>query len=56
MNIIFLDIDGVLNSAEFSERNYKETGKGLFMLDFLDPFAVDNSSLYIIDIFLPPFL
>lgn len=38
--IIFLDIDGVLNSAKFSEEHYKQTGKPLFMFDFLDPDAV----------------
>ena len=42
MKIIFLDIDGVLNSAEFAERHYNETGKGLFMTDFLDPDAVER--------------
>ena len=40
--IIFLDIDGVLNSSEFAERNYQKTGKGLFMEDFLDPDAVSK--------------
>lgn len=47
MNIIFLDIDGVLNSAEFAERNYNETGKGLFMFDFVDPFAVDSMKKFL---------
>ena len=47
MNIIFLDIDGVLNSEEFAERHYKETGKGLFMYDFLDPFAVDSMKKFL---------
>ena len=47
MNIIFLDIDGVLNSAEFAERHYKETGKGLFLYDFLDPFAVDSMKKFL---------
>lgn len=42
MKIIFLDIDGVLNSAEFAERHYEETGKPLFMYDFLDPDAVNR--------------
>lgn len=47
MKIIFLDIDGVLNSVDFAERNYKETGKGLFMYDFLDPFAVDSMKKFL---------
>ena len=42
MNIIFLDIDGVLNSSDFADKHYKETGKGLFMYDFLDPNAVNS--------------
>ena len=42
MKIIFLDIDGVLNSAEFANRHYEETGKPLFMYDFLDPDAVNR--------------
>ena len=40
--IIFLDIDGVLNSVVFAEENYKRTGKPLFMYDFLDPEAVNT--------------
>ena len=47
MNIIFLDIDGVLNSGEFAERHYKETGKGLFMYDFLDTVAVDSMKKFL---------
>ena len=47
MNIIFLDIDGVLNSVEFAERHYKETGKRLFMFDLLDPFAVDSMKKFL---------
>lgn len=39
--IIFLDLDGVLNSARFSEEHYKQTGEPLFMYDFLDVTAVD---------------
>jgi hypothetical protein len=42
MKIIFLDIDGVLNSTQFAERHYNETGKGLFMYDFIDPDAVNE--------------
>lgn len=42
MKIIFLDIDGVLNSAEFAERNYQETGRGLVFEDFLDPDLVSR--------------
>ena len=42
MKIIFIDIAGVLNSAEFAERHYEETGKPLFMYDFLDPDAVNR--------------
>lgn len=42
MNIIFLDIDGVLNSNDFANKHYEETGKGLLMYDFLDPNAVDG--------------
>lgn len=41
-NIIFLDIDGVLNSAKFAEDHYKKTGKSLFMYDYIDPDAVDK--------------
>jgi len=47
MKIIFLDIDGVLNSVDFAERNYKKTGKGLLMSDFLDPFAVDGMKKFL---------
>lgn len=47
MNIIFLDIDGVLNSEDFAERHYKETGKGLFLYDFLDPVAVDSMKKFL---------
>lgn len=28
MKVLFLDIDGVCNSAEYAERRFKETGKG----------------------------
>lgn len=28
MKVLFLDIDGVCNSAEYAERRYKATGKG----------------------------
>ena len=41
LNVIFLDIDGVLNSSEFAERHFKETGNGLFMYDFIDPDTLD---------------
>ena len=47
MNIIFLDIDGVLNSVEFAERHYKETGKRLSLFDLLDPFAVDSMKKFL---------
>ena len=45
--IIFLDVDGVLNSARFAEEHYKQTGKPLFMYDFLDPDAVDKMTEYL---------
>lgn len=41
MHLIFLDIDGVLNSSQFAIKHYEETGKGLFMWDFIDPSRVD---------------
>ena len=47
MNIIFLDIDGVLNSEDFANRHYEETGKVLFMYDFLDPDAVDSMKKFL---------
>ena len=47
MRVIFLDIDGVLNSTEFAERHFAETGKGLFMYDFLDPDAVNRFKTFL---------
>jgi len=41
MNLIFLDIDGVLNSSSYAKKHYEETGKGLFMYDFVDPSRVE---------------
>ena len=41
MNLIFLDIDGVLNSSSYAEKHYEETGKCLFMYDFVDPSRVE---------------
>lgn len=41
MNLIFLDIDGVLNSSSYAKKHYEETGKGLFMYDFIDPSRVE---------------
>lgn len=41
MNLIFLDIDGVLNSSSYAKKNYEETGKMLFMYDFIDPSRVE---------------
>jgi hypothetical protein len=41
MNLIFLDIDGVLNSSSYAKKHYEETGKGLFMYDFVDSSRVE---------------
>lgn len=45
--IIFLDIDGVLNSTRFSDEHYRQTGEPLFMYDCLDPDAVDKMTEYL---------
>lgn len=41
-NIIFLDIDGVLNSDNFRFSEFSRTGKPISSSNFIDPAAVDR--------------
>lgn len=42
MKLIFLDIDGVVNSVRFAIDNYEKTGHGLFLYENVDSSAVET--------------
>ena len=42
MNIIFLDVDGVLNSIEYLTQTYKKVKRTLKQEEMLDPMCINN--------------
>lgn len=42
MNIIFLDVDGVLNSIEYLTQTYKKVKRTLKQEEMLDPICINN--------------